>query len=230
MKSIKLNALALALLLPLAACSQSDRAGSQPASSATTAQATGDKAPSSWVARRVDDAMQKARRELASRNIDVDSVHVGSTLRSGRTKSKAQITPQGDLLIDGKPVAATPQQRQLLLDYRHHLIGLAEAGMAIGTQGADLGMHAASAALRGVFNGKSEKEVEAAIKPQADRIQAAALELCKRLPDLRAAQQQLAAAMPAFQPYATMTQQDVDDCGKDMKDRNGKNGFAVFSD
>ena len=43
-------------------------------------------------------------------------------------------------------------------------------------------------------------------------------------------QQKLAAALPAFKPYATMTQQDVDDCGKDMKDRNGKKGFAVFSD
>lgn len=228
MKTVNLNALVLALLLPLAACGQSDHAGdSQPATPATTAQAHGDKAPTSWVARRVDDAMQKARRELATRNIDVDSVHVGRTGRSVRTTSKAQITPQGDLLIDGKQVAATPQQRQLLLDYRHRLIEIAEAGMEIGTQGADLGMHAASAALRGVFNGKSDKEVEAAIKPQTDRIRAAALQLCKRLPDLRAAQQQLAAAMPAFQPYATMTQQDVDDCGKDKHD---KKDFAVFSD
>jgi len=227
MKFLTLNALALALLLPLAACGQSDHTGSQPASSATTAQATGDQAPTSWVARRVADAMQEARQELATKNIDVDTVHVGNGLRLGRTTSKAQITPQGELLIDGKPVAATPEQRQLLLDYRHRIIGIAEAGMAIGTQGADLGMHAAGAALSGVFSGKSDAEIEAAIKPQTDRIQAAALELCKRLPDLRAAQQQLATAMPAFKPYATMTQEDVDDCGKNISDH--KKGVTVLS-
>ena len=47
MKFLKLNAIALALLLPLVACSQSGHTDSQPASSATTAQATGDNAPSS---------------------------------------------------------------------------------------------------------------------------------------------------------------------------------------
>ena len=228
MKSLTLNALALALLLPLAACGQSDHAESQPASSATTAQA-GDKAPTSWVARRVDNAMQKARQELATRNIDVDTVHIGNTLRLGRTTSKAQITPQGELLIDGKPVAATPEQRQLLLDYRQQIIGIAEAGMKIGTQGADLGMHAASAALSGAFSGKSDAEIEAAIKPQTDRIQAADLELCKRLPDLRAAQQQLAAAMPAFQPYATMTEEDVQDCSQNIANSGHKKGVTVLS-
>jgi hypothetical protein len=227
MKSTTLNALALTLLLPLAACGKTDHAGSQPASSATTAQAAADKAPASWVARRVDNAMQKARQELATKNIDVDTVHIGSSLRSGGTTSKAQITPQGELLIDGKQVAATPEQHQMLLDYRQQIIGIAEAGMEIGTQGADLGMHAASAALSGVFSGKSDKEIEAAIKPQTDRIQAAALELCKRLPDLRAAQQQLATAMPAFKPYATMTQEDVQDCDKNISDH--KNGVTVLS-
>ncbi|CAM5275637.1 hypothetical protein [Rhodanobacter lindaniclasticus] len=233
MKSLMLNALALAMLLPLAACGQSDHADSQPTSSATTAQATpnaGDKAPDSWVARRVDDAMQKARQELATRNIDVDTIHVGGSLRSGGTESTAQITPQGDLLIDGKKVVATPEQHTMLLAYRQQIIGIAEAGMAIGTQGADLGMQAAKAALSGVFSGKSDAEIEAAVKPQAERIQAAALALCKRLPDLRAAQQELATAMPAFKPYATMEQKDIDDCGKEMTDGNGKKGFAVFSD
>ena len=47
---------------------------------------------------------------------------------------------------------------------------------------------------------------------------------------VRASQQKLAAAMPEFRPYATMQQKDVDDCGKDMKDKDGKKGFAVFSD
>ena len=42
---------------------------------------------------------------------------------------------------------------------------------------------------------------------------------------LLASQQALAANLPAFKPYATMTQEDIDDCGKDAK---GK-GIAVTS-
>jgi len=227
MKSTMLNVLALTLLLPLAACGKTDHAGSQPASAATTAQAAADKVPASWVARRVDDAMQEARQELETRNIDVGTIHIGRSLKTESARPKAEITPQGDLLIDGKKVAATPEQQQMLLDYRHRVIDIAEAGMAIGTQGADLGMRAASVALSGVFTGKSDAEIEAAIKPQTDRIQAAALELCKRLPDLLAAQQQLAAAMPAFKPYATMEQQDVEDCGKNISEH--KEGVTVLS-
>ena len=59
---------------------------------------------------------------------------------------------------------------------------------------------------------------------------AAAAKLCQRMPDLLSAQQKLATAMPEFRPYATMQQKDVDDCGKNMTDANGKKGSAVFSD
>jgi hypothetical protein len=206
MKSTMLNALALTLLLPLAACGKTDHAGSQPASAATTAQAAADKVPASWVARRVDDAMQEARQELETKNIDVGTIHIGGSLRTEPARPKAEITPQGDLLIDGKKIAATPEQQQMLLDYRHRVIDIAEAGMAIGTQGADL---------------------EAAIKPESARSMAAALEVGKRRTVLLAAQQQLAAAMPAFKPYATMEQQDVEDCGKNISDH--KKGVTVLS-
>jgi hypothetical protein len=102
--------------------------------------------------------------------------------------------------------------------------------MDIGTQGADLGINAAKQAMWGALSGKSDKDIEAAIKPQTDKIEAAAAKLCLRLPDLLSTQQKLAAAMPEFRPYATMQQKDVDDCGKDKKDKDGKKGFAVFSD
>ena len=62
-----------------------------------------------------------------------------------------------------------------------------------------------------------------------DKIRAAALQLCKLMPGLMASQQKLATAMPAFQPYATMTQKDIDDCGRNNDD-NGKPGVAVSSD
>lgn len=232
MKPVTFSTLALILLLPLAACSQSQQADSQPAAAGTTAQAAsdaGDKASTSWIAGRVRDAMQEARQELVTKNIDVNSIHIGGSRHGEGTRSKAQITPQGDLLIDGKKVAATPEQHAMLLDYRGQIVGIAEAGMEIGTQGADLGVNAAAEALRGAFSGKSDKEIEAAIKPQTDKIRAAAAKLCQRLPALLSAQQKLAAGMPAFKPYATMKQEDVKDCARDMADAGDKKGVTVFA-
>lgn len=229
MKPSSFHALALALLLPLAACSQAP--DSQPASTGQTTPAgkEGETAPRSLIAKGIDKAMQEAKRDLATKNIELDHVHFGDD--DSDKRPKAEITPQGDLLIAGKKVDATPAQRALLLDYRQQIVDIASAGMDIGTQGADLGMQAAKTAMLGAFSGKSDKQIEAAIKPQTDKIEAAAHQLCQQhMPALLASQQKLAAAMPAFQPYATMEQKDIDDCAKDMTDQDGKHGFAVFSD
>lgn len=216
--------LSCALLLPLAACSSSDTSGG-------TAPAAAAAPDNSFIGAQVRKGIEQAKHELASKDIRIGSIHVnGSGHTQDDSRPKAVITPQGSLVIDGKPVDATPQQHTLLVDYRQQIIGIAEAGMDIGASGADIGVAAAKEAIFGAFSGKSDKEIEASIKPQTDAIQAAALQLCKRMPGLLASQQQLAAAMPAFKPYATMTQKDVDDCGKDMEDSHGKKGFAVFSD
>lgn len=229
MKSIAITGsiLALALLLPLTACSTSDKTTT---TVVTTESLGAVKAP--FIATEVQKGIDKAKQELLTQNIDVSDVHVNGKGRHGDNSKlpKAVITPQGNLVIAGKPVEATPAQHAMLVDYRQQIISIAAAGMDIGASGADLGMSAAKQAIFGALTGKSDKEIEASIKPQTDKIQAAAMKLCKRLPDMLASQQKLAAAMPAFKPYATMTQKDVDDCGKDTADSNGKKGFAVFSD
>lgn len=233
MKSPIFSALALALLLPLAACGQSSQTDSPSTSAANTAQPTEDTADTSTsgISGKIHQAMQKAKQELATKNISLGSVHFGDDHQhDDDSRPKAEITPQGDLLIAGKKVAATPEQQTMLLDYRQQILGIAESGIEIGEQGADLGMQAAKEGVWGALSGKSDKEIEASIKPKTDKIQAAALKLCKRLPEMLSSQQKLAAAMPEFRPYATMEQKDIDDCAKEMTDKDGKKGFAVFSD
>ena len=217
-------------LLPLAACSPSEPStadAGQPASAAS----------SSFVARKIHEGMAKARQEMASRDIDIGgmrfgngSFHVGGAWQQSDDKRPhAVITPQGDLVIADRKIDVTPAEHIMLVDYRQQIIDIADAGMAIGERGADLGINAARQAIAGALAGKSDAQINAAIEPQAEQIKAAALQLCRRLPDLLTSQQQLAAALPAFKPYATMTQKDVDDCGKDL-DKDGKKGVAVFSD
>ena len=224
--TIAIGILASALLLPLTACSTSDKT-----TTTTTITDSPGTAGTSFIATEIRKGIDQAKQELVTKDISVGDVQIGRGHHPhDDSLPKAVITPQGTLVIAGKPVDATPEQHAMLVDYRQQIIGIAEAGMDIGASGADIGMSAAKQAILGAFTGKSDKEIEASLKPQTDQIQDAAMRLCKQLPGMLASQQKLAAAMPAFKPYATMTQQDIDDCGKDIADKNGKKGFAASSD
>ncbi|HJU26012.1 MAG TPA: DUF2884 family protein [Rhodanobacteraceae bacterium] len=178
-------------------------------------QPSGGAGTQSEVGRAIAAAMDEARDKLRTNNIDIDSDHLGMP--------RAEISPRGDLLIAGKAVAVTPQQRALLLEYRSRIIDVAEAGMEIGRQGADLGIRAAGEALSAAFAGKSDREIEQRVKAQASDIKRAAAQLCDRLPALREAQQKLASALPEFAPYATITESDIDKCR-----RNAERGRVDF--
>jgi hypothetical protein len=85
--------------------------------------------------------------------------------------------------------------------------------MDIGVSGANLGVKAAGEALKGVFSGNTDG-IEKRIDEEAGKLKAQAQALCEKLPAMMATQQALAASLPAFAPYATMDQSDIDDCGK----------------
>lgn len=157
----------------------------------------------------ISGAMDKAQEKVQSEPITVS--------RDVPGQPKAEITPAGDFVVGGKTVAITPAQRTALLAYREQMVAIASQGIAIGKQGAALGMHAASSAIAGVLSGKSGDEIQQKVEAQATDIRKAAAELCDRLPALLAEQQKLAAALPAFKPYATMTQADIDDCRTDAQ-------------
>ncbi|MDN5781261.1 MAG: YggN family protein, partial [Luteimonas sp.] len=145
---------------------------------------------------------EKVRSKMESQNI---------TLDSGPADTKAEITPQGDLLVAGKKVATNEAQRTLLLKYRSEVIAIATAGTDIGMKGADFGLRTAGKALRGVFSGNGD-QVEAEIEADARAFEAQARKICEHLSPMLEAQQQLAAQLPEFKPYATMDQSDIDDC------------------
>jgi len=84
--------------------------------------------------------------------------------------------------------------------------------------GAELAGKAVGESLGALFSGDADaigKRVEA----EADKLKAQARLLCRQLPPMLATQQQLAASLPQFKPYATMTQDDVDDCTSDIDDK-----------
>lgn len=180
----------LLLALPLAACTD------QGTDAAKSLSDTG-----SSIGRSVQQATDKARKEMSTGNfkLSVDGLPT------------AEITPAGALLIEGKDVVTTPAQRAQLLEYRHQVEGIAMAGMDIGVAGANLGVKAAGEALKGVFSGQTEG-IEQRVNAEADKLKVQAKGLCDKLPAMLATQQALAASLPAFAPYATMDQTDVDGC------------------
>jgi len=214
--------LLMGLSLPLVgACNRSSApapAASTPAPGSTASTNSG---PETVLGKTVEGAMSKARHELETQNIDIgDGMRIGVNngerhFRIGNASdgSKAQLTPKGDLLIDGKPVPVTPQQRAMLLDYRGQIIAVAETGMAIGVKGADLGGKAVLETFSGLMHGNAD-EAGKRIETQAKLIEAEAHKICAQLPPLLDTQQRLAASLPAFKPYASMTRADVDDCMK----------------
>lgn len=189
MKAINASLLAFLLCLPLAACGERPSQADDAADTDTT------------LGQKVREATDKARKELAEKNISI----------SNGSGTKAEISPAGDLLIGGKAVAINDAQRSLLLQYREHMVKVAETGIDVGVQGANLGARAAGEALKGIFSGNTD-QIEQRVNAEAKKLEERAAQICDQLPALLATQQQLAAAIPEFKPYATMDQSDIDEC------------------
>lgn len=157
-----------------------------------------------------DHELDAASRKLATDNLtltaDADNV------------PDAAITPQGDFLIAGKPITLTRQQRKEVSAYRAQSIEIAREGIAIGHEGIDVGRRAVVPMVFAALFGASDESIETRMDKRLAGVREATAKLCGRLPDLMAAQRQLGDDLPAFAPYATLTQKDIDDCREDVAD------------
>ncbi|KAA2286120.1 hypothetical protein [Arenimonas fontis] len=192
---------ALLMLLPLAGCGLE---GAQ------------DRAED--VARRLESAAERVEARTSEIAERVRRDVAGSNLRLGGGADalpRAEITPEGELLIDGKPLGLGPEQRGLALAYRNEVIGVASAGAEIGVEGAALATRALGEAASALLSGDTAG-IDARIEAEAERIRASASALCDRLPALRQARDALASAVPEFAPYAEMELTDINNCNKEI--------------
>ncbi|PPV08369.1 hypothetical protein XBLMG947_0927 [Xanthomonas bromi] len=123
----------------------------------------------------------------------------------------ASIGVDGVLSIDGKPVDLNEAQRKAMRDYYAQVQGLAKKGIDIGSEGAAFGAHAAGEAIKGVLSG-NPAQIGDKIEAQADTFKTSAMQICHQLANLRTAQDAAAQLVPAFAPYSSLTQHDIDDC------------------
>lgn len=147
----------------------------------------------------VNQALGQAREKLQNENL---------TLGGGDRLPKAEVTPQGELLVNGVAVPLSEEQRNAMLAYREQLLALADAGMNLGAEGAQLAGQAVSQ-VAGLLDGNVE-EARAKLEAEAQRMAGAGLKLCEQAKGLEATQQQLAALIPEFAPYIGALRIDAD--------------------
>ncbi len=152
--------------------------------------------------------------EKAAAEARIEIQNSNMSLGDAEGKAKAEITPKGDLLINGKAIVVTPEQRQMLIQHRQLLATIAISGVEIGMKGVDLASEAIGETVKGIFSGDTES-IEKKVEAKAEKIEDSARALCDQLPLLMASQEKLAASLPEFKPYATMTAEDTKDCHTD---------------
>ncbi|TAN03931.1 MAG: hypothetical protein EPN36_11015 [Rhodanobacteraceae bacterium] len=145
----------------------------------------------------------------AFQHLSIDSN--GNVIALAHDGSKATVTAAGALAINTKSIAVTPTQRQALENYHAAAIKLLDDGIATGKAGLSTGMHAIGAVVSGLASGNPDS-IDAKVNARADKVSALAENVCTDLAQLYAAQGRVAAAIPAFKPYATIAPQEISDC------------------
>jgi hypothetical protein len=209
MNIIRITAIALLACLPLFGCSKNDPApAADPANEPTT-----------LLGKAVKGATDGAREELTTNNIDLNATGQPS----------AKITPTGEFLIDGKAVAVNAEQRKILLEYRKHVITVADAAIGVGLDSADLAGKALNVSIQGGFSNDAD-QIDRKIEAEVKDIKQSAKSICALLPAMKVTQDELAAALPEFKPYATMIQSDVDNCMNDFNAAGVGKSVAAATD
>lgn len=123
----------------------------------------------------------------------------------------ATVSADGTLSIDGKPIAVTPPQRELLKSYVAGAITLRNDAIATGAAGVATAGQALSSVVSGLANGKPD-EIGPAVEARAAKVEAQAARICTDLSTLRTTQEALATQLAAFRPYATIDATQVSKC------------------
>ncbi len=113
----------------------------------------------------------------------------------------AHVTPSGDLIVGHQAVAVTPVQRALLERFYGQAEKVRDDGIATGEAGAEMGAHAIGSVVSNLFAGTPDK-IDHEVDSRSRTVETAALHLCNDLQQIKSTQSEIAAQMPAFEPYA----------------------------
>ncbi len=112
----------------------------------------------------------------------------------------ARVSRTGDLSIDGKPVAVTPAQRELLQRYYQQAHAVMNSGEAMGRQGVQMAKSGIEQAAASIFS-KDSSAADKQMNEQSQKIDASADAFCNQVRTLGTIETTIASKLPAFKPY-----------------------------
>lgn len=142
----------------------------------------------------------------------------GQVILHAHDAPDAIISANGDLQIDRQPITINQDERQLLKSYYDNATMITADGIATGKAGAAVGAQALKSVATRLADGNPD-QIKQDVEAKAQAVKDAALKICRDLGNIKTNQDQLAAQLPAFKPYANVISADsVNDCEKDQKD------------
>jgi len=113
----------------------------------------------------------------------------------------ARVDANGDLRIGNSTVVVNPSQRDLLKRYHGQVLAVRDDGLATGKQGAALGMHAIGSVVNNLVAGTPDK-IDQDMDARGKTAEVTADRMCSDLGQLKATQDEVAAQLPVFRPFA----------------------------
>lgn len=126
----------------------------------------------------------------------------------------AWIEADGSLAIDGQPVVLDAPRRALTVRFYNEAHAIRDDGVAIGKSGAAMAGKSVRSVVRGLTRGNPD-DIGPEIEAEARELEAHAMRLCARVGTLQSVQDQLAQAVPAFMPFATIRNTKTEACVQD---------------
>jgi len=123
----------------------------------------------------------------------------------------ATVSADGGLRIGSRNIAVDNSQRQLLRRYYATADGIGQQGFAVGKAGAHMAGGTIGDVFKNLFTGHPDR-IDADVHQRTDRLLAKVSVICDGLHSLQVTQDDLAASLAAFRPYAKLHAADVQDC------------------
>lgn len=156
---------------------------------------------------RADVRINAANHHHTNIHLDGDDV-----LITANDRSEARVTPSGSLYIDGKAVNVTDPQRAMLKQYNAGIHEIEHRGLEIGKSALEMVGGMLGGLVSAALAGDDEAGIDARANAAAEPLKQQARALCKVAHAEHHLQDQIAAQIPAFQPYAVMDDDGDRDC------------------
>jgi hypothetical protein len=141
------------------------------------------------------------------------SISDGKVLLRPTGSARAEVSADGSLAIDGKPVELNDAQRADLVRYHAKALEFIDHAKDTGAAGAAVGVAAVKEVASGLASGDTSKIGER-VEAKADVVRQAADKLCSDLEAIVALQATIGAELEAFRPYAVIGSKDPAECHK----------------